>query len=82
MQLLQADKVAAIAQYNVRAERQLAEQCSTELGSRSGFTNDKRARSTYIYDIKSAQFSCEDARAKGFVSTNIDSSQENNESHT
>jgi len=54
---LQTDKIAAVAQHDFRFEWQLPEQCSTELCSRSGFANDKRACSTHIHDIIVAQFS-------------------------
>jgi hypothetical protein len=48
---LQAHKIAAVAQYNIRFEWQLEEQCRTELCSRPRFTNDKGARGAHIYDI-------------------------------
>ena len=48
---LQADKIAAVAEHNFRFEWQLPKQFSTELCSRSRFTNDKRACSTHIHDI-------------------------------
>src|SRR2546428_1371279 len=78
---LQTDKIAAVAEHDFRFEWQLPEQCRTELRSRSGFANDKRARSTHIHNIIVAQFSCEDAWAKRPVPTNIDTAEENNESH-
>src|SRR2546427_3724626 len=79
---LQPDKIAAVAEHDFRFEWQLPEQCSTELCSRSRFANDKRARSTHIHDIIVAQCSCEDAWAKGPVPANIDTPEEDNESHT
>ncbi len=78
---LQADKIAVFAEHNFRFEWQSPEQFSTELYSRSRFKNDKRACSTHIHDIIVTQFSCEDAWAKPPVSTNIDTSEENYESH-
>jgi hypothetical protein len=44
--------------------------------------NDKRACRTHIHDIIVTQFPCEDAWAKPPVSSNIDTSEENYESHT
>jgi len=79
---LQTDKIAALAEHDVRFEWQLPEQCSTELCSRSRLANDKRASRTHIHDIIVAQFSCEDAWAKGLVPANIDTPEEHNESHT
>src|SRR2546425_5182924 len=79
---LQTDKIAAVAENDFRFEWQLPQQCSTELCSSYRFANDKRARSTHIHDIIVAQFSCEDAWAKRPVPTNIDTPEENNESHT
>ena len=79
---LQTDKIAAVAQRDVRCEWQLPEQCSAERCPRSGFANDKRACSTDIHDIIVAQFSCEDAGAKRPVPANIDTPEEDNESHT
>src|SRR3989454_11281480 len=78
---LQTDKITAVAEHDFRFEWQLPEQFSTELCSRSRLANDKRARSTHIHDIIVAQFSCEDARAKGPVPANIDTPEEDNESH-
>src|SRR3989441_4842897 len=79
---LQTDKIAAVAEHDFRFEWQLPQQCSSELCSRSRFANDKRACSTHIHDIIVAQFSCEDAWAKRPVPANIDTPEENNESHT
>src|SRR3989441_495574 len=79
---LQTDKIAAVAEHDVRFEWQLPEQFSAELCSRSRFANDKRARSSHIHDIIVAQFLCEDAWAKRPVPANIDTPEENNESHT
>src|SRR5437867_3147960 len=76
------DKIAAVAEHDFRFEWQLPEQFSTERCSRSRFANDKRACSTHIHDIVVAQFSCEDAWAKRPVPANIDTPEENNESHT
>ena len=42
----------------------------------------KRARSAHIDDIIVVQFSCEATWTKRPVSTNIDTSEENNKSHT
>src|SRR2546427_490783 len=78
---LQTDKIAAVAEHDFRFEWQLPEQCSTELCSRSRLANDKCARSTHIHDIIVAQFSCEDAWTKGPVPANIDTPEEDNESH-
>ena len=78
----QTDEIAAVAEHDVRFEWQLPEQFSAELCSRSRFANDKRARSTHIHDIIVAQFLCEDAWAKRPVPANIDTPEENNESHT
>src|SRR5881296_1048238 len=79
---LQPEKIAAVAQHDYSFEWQLPEQCSTELCSRSRLANDKRARGTHIHDIIVTQFSCEDAGAKRPVPANIDTSEENDESHT
>ena len=79
---LQADKIETIAQHKLRFEWQLPEQCTTELCSRSTFSNDKRARRTHIHHIIVTQFPCEDAWTKCPVPANIDTSQENNERHT
>src|SRR2546426_2565977 len=78
---LHTDKIAAVAEHDVRFEWQLPEQFSAELCSRSRFANDKRARSTHIHDIIVAQLSCEDAWAKRPVPANIDTPEEDNESH-
>src|SRR5207247_6776802 len=78
----QTDDIAAVAEHDFRFEWQLPEQFGTELCSRSGCANDKRACSTHIHDIIVAQVSCEDAGAKRPVPTNIDTAEENNESHT
>ena len=74
--------MAAVAEHNFRFKWQLPEQFSTGLCSRSRFANDKRAGGTDIDDIIVAQFSGEDAWAKRPMSANIDTSEENNESHT
>ena len=79
---LQTEKIAAVAQHDFRFERQLPEQFGTERCSRSGLANDKRARGTHVHDIIVAQFSREDAWAKRPVPANIDTPEENNESHT
>jgi len=79
---LQTDKLAAVAEHDYRCEWQFPEQCSPELCSRSRFANDKRARSTHIHDVIDAQLSCEDAGAKRPVPANIDTPEENHESHT
>jgi len=78
---LQTNNIAPVAEHDFRLERQLPEQCGTELGSTTGFANDKRACSTHIHDIVIAQFSCEDAWAKRPVPANVDTPEENNESH-
>jgi hypothetical protein len=78
---LQANKIAAVAEHNLRFKWQLPEQFSTELCSRSRFTNDKRAGGADIHDIKVIQFFGEDAWAKRSMSADIDTSEENNESH-
>jgi hypothetical protein len=75
------DKIAAVAEHNLRLERQLSDEFSAELCSRTRSTNDKRPRRTHTHDIVGAQFSCEDAWAERSVSTNIDTSEENDESH-
>ena len=77
----QTDNIATVAEHDFRFERQPAEQFGTELGSTAGFANDKRACSTHIHDIVIAQFSCEDAWAKRPVPANVDTPEENNESH-
>src|SRR5205809_5136402 len=82
MLCLQPEKMAAVAQHDYSFEWQLPEQCSTELCSRSRSANDKRARGTHIHDIIVTQFSCEDAGAKRPVPPNIDTPEEDNESHT
>ena len=79
---MQADKIASVAEHNFRFEWQLPEQFGTELCSRSGFPNDKRACSTHIHDTIVAHFSGEDAWVKRPVSANIDAPEENNESHS
>src|SRR5438876_2082772 len=79
---LQPEKIAAVAQHDYSLEWQLPEQGSTELCSRSGFANDKGACSTHIHDIMVAQFSCEDAWAKRPVPADIDTPEENHESHS
>ena len=79
---LQTDKLAAVAEHDYRCEWQFPEQCSPELCSRSRFANDKRACGTHIHDIIVAQLSCEDAGAKRPVPANIDTPEENHESHT
>src|SRR5213078_1063961 len=78
---LQTEKITAVAQHDFRFERQLPEQFSTERCSRSRLANDKRAGGTHIHGIV-AQLSCEDAWAKRPVPANIDTPEENNESHT
>ena len=78
---LQADKIAAVAEHDVRFEGQLPEQLSSERCPRPRLANDKGARRTHIHDIMVAQFSGEDARAKRSVSANIDASEEDDESH-
>jgi hypothetical protein len=45
------------------------------------FSNNKSARSADIHDIMGAQFPCEHTRAKGPAPSNIDSSDEDNQSH-
>ena len=77
----QTDDIAAVAEHDFRFEWQLPEQFGTELCSTAGFANDKRACSTDIHDIIVAQFSCEDAGAKRPVPANIDTPEEDNESH-
>src|SRR6266550_5248753 len=79
---LQPDKITTVAEHDFRFERQLPEQCSTEPCSRSRFANDERACRTHIHDIVVAQFSSEDAGAKRPVPANIDTPEENNESHS
>src|SRR2546425_2185178 len=78
---LQADEIAAVAEHDFRFEWQLPEQFSTEICSRSWFANDKRACSTHIHDIIVTQVSCDDAWTKRPVPANIDTPEENNESH-
>jgi hypothetical protein len=73
--------MAAIAERDLRLEREPAEQFSSELRLRSGFPNDKRSRSAYIDNTIVPQFSGEDARTKRPVSANVDASQENDQSH-
>jgi hypothetical protein len=75
------DGTAAKGFSDSRFEWQLLEKCRAERCSRSRFTNDKRARSPYIDDIVIAHFSGEDARAKRPMPTNIDTSEENDDSH-
>src|SRR5437667_115727 len=79
---LQTDKIAAVAEHDFGFEWQLPEQCRTERCSRSRFANDKRAGSTHIHDIIVAQLFCEEAWAKRPVPANIDTAEENDESHT
>ena len=78
----QTDEIAAVAQHDVRFEWQLPEQFSTEPCSRSRFAHYKRAGSTHIHDIIVAQLFCEEAWAKRPVPANIDTAEENDESHT
>lgn len=77
----QPHEIAAIAQHNFRGEWQLPEQCGAEFCSGSRFTNDKRARSSHIDDIKGAHLPCEEARPERPVSADIDASEENHERH-
>src|SRR5438874_9244257 len=79
---LQPEKIAAVAQHDYSFEWHLPEQGSTELCSRSRSANDKRARGTHVHDVIVAQLSREDARAKRPVPANIDTPEENHESHT
>ena len=78
----QTDEIAAVAEHDVRFEWQLPQQFSTEPCSRSRFAHYKRAGSTHIHDIIVTQVSCEDAWPKRPVPPNIDTPEENNESHT
>src|SRR5207249_9980831 len=78
----QTDEIAAVAQHDVRFEWQLPEQFSTEPCSRSRFAHYKRAGSTHIHDIIVTQVTCDDAWPKRPVPANIDTPEENNESHT
>src|SRR5439155_25913663 len=78
---LHADEIACVAEHHFRFEWQLPEQFSTELCSRSRFTNDKRACATHIDDIKAPQLFCEEGWAKRPVSANIDTAEKNNERH-
>src|SRR5262245_8184923 len=78
---LQADQIAALTEHDIRIERQLAKQFSTELCSRSRLANDKRACGPHVHDIVVGQFFSEDAWAKRPVSANIDTPEESDESH-
>jgi len=78
---LQADKIATVAEHNFRLEWQPSEQFSTELRSRSRIPNHERACGAYIHNVIRAQSSCENAWAKRPMSANVDTSEENDESH-
>src|SRR5438477_12886443 len=78
---LQPDKITTVAEHDLRFERQVPEQCSSEPCSRSRFANDKRTCRTHIHDIVVAQLPCKDAGAKRPVPAHIDTPEENDESH-
>ena len=75
------EQIAAVAEHDVRFEWQLPEQFGTERCARSRLANDKRACSPHIHDIIVTQFSCEEAWAKRPVPADIDTPQENDQSH-
>src|SRR5437773_7141358 len=79
---LQADQIATVADQDFRLKWQLPAQFSHELCARSRFPNDKRARRPHIHDIMVTQLARENAWPKGLVSANIDTSAENDESHS
>src|SRR5208282_5683628 len=72
---------STLAEHNFRLEWQLPQQCSTELSSQPRFPNDKRACSAHVDDIIVTQLSRQDAWAKCPVAANVNTPQENNQSH-
>lgn len=78
---LQAEKIPAVAEHNLRLKRQLFEEAGPETRAHARSTNNKRARRTNIHDIVSAQFSREQTGAECSVSTNIDAAKKDDKSH-
>src|SRR5439155_937286 len=62
-------------------KRQLPAQLGKELCAQPRFANDKRACGAHVHGIIEAQFFGEHARTKSPVSSNIDTPEENNQSH-
>ncbi len=79
---LQADEIATIAEHNLHLEWQPPKQFSTELCSRARAANDECSCGTDINDIVLAEFSCKDTGAKCPMSADVNTSKENDESHT
>jgi len=73
--------MATVAEHNFCLEWQLPEQFSTKFCSRTRFPNDKRSCRAYIHNLIVAQSACENAWAKRPVPGDVDTSEENDESH-
>lgn len=80
--LFQLDKITALAERNLRFKRQLAAQFRKKLCARARFSNDKCPCGADIHNVVSTQFRCKRAWAKRPVPSNIDSAEEDNQSHT
>ena len=72
---------AAVAESDCCFKRQLPAQFGKELCAQTRFANDKRACGAHVHGIVDAQFFGEHARTKSPVSSNVDTPEENDQSH-
>jgi len=78
---LQSGKVSVVTESDFRFKRQLPPQFRKELCARARLSNYESSCSADIHNIIGAQFSCEDTWAKGPVASNIDTPEEDYQSH-
>ena len=76
----QSEKVSGVAESYFRLKRQLPTQFRKELCARAGLSNNESACSADVHNIIGRHFSCERTWSKGPVPSDVDTSQENNES--
>jgi hypothetical protein len=77
----QSNQIAAVAEGDCCFKRQLPAQLGKELCAQPRFANDKRACGAHIHGIVDAQFFGKQARTKSPVSSNVDTPEENDQSH-
>src|SRR5207248_8209268 len=78
---LQSNEITAVAIRDRCFKRQLAAQFGKKLRARPGFANDKRAGGAHVCCTVGGQFPGERARTKSPVSSNVDTPEEDDQSH-
>lgn len=77
----EAEQVAAAADYDVRVERQLAEQRGAEFCAGARFADDESAGGADVHDVEFAELLGEQRGAESSVTAHVNAAKEDDESH-